>query len=142
MNAFSVSLYKLILYVKCLLLEEPREKLKLFTGLAECLLDNVTFPCSDEICLFNVHLLFEVTKHEKFFISHMGFITSVFMLPLEVETAPAAQQLHRAFLDLEFLRCELLPPFHRDVSAFFPLGSWLYCMHFLLVKRQGAIEDT
>lgn len=49
---------------------------------------------------------------KKFFISHVDFITSVFVLPLELETAPAAQQLHGALLDLEFLRCELLPPFH------------------------------
>lgn len=60
---------------------------------------------------------------KKYFISHMDFITSVSMLPLEVETSPAAQQLHRALLDLEFLRCELLPPFRREVSAVFPLGS-------------------
>ncbi|KAI1236178.1 putative tRNA pseudouridine synthase 1, partial [Lamprotornis superbus] len=40
---------------------------------------------------------------EKFFVSHMDFITSVFMLSLEVETAPAAQQFQGALLDLEFL---------------------------------------
>lgn len=68
----------------------------------------------------------------------MDFITSVFMLPLEVETAPAAQSYIGALLDLEFLRCELLPPFHREVSAFFPSASWLYCRHFPLVKRQNA----
>lgn len=60
---------------------------------------------------------------KKFFVSRMDFITSGFVLPLEVETAPTAQQFHGALLDLEFLRCELPPPFHREVSALFPLGS-------------------
>lgn len=130
------------MYAKCLLLEVPREKLKLFTGLAECLPKTMSHFHARIRSVFSMLIFFLKSLNMKKFMSHMDFITSVFVLPLELETAPAAQQLHGALLDLEFLRCELLPPLHRGVSAFFPLGSWLHCQHFLLVKRQGAIEGT
>lgn len=143
MNDFTVRLYKLILYVKCLPLEVPREKLNLFSGLAECLPQTASHFPAQMRSVFSMFILFlRSLNMKKFFVSRMHFITSVFVLPLEVETAPAAQHLHGALLDLEFLRCELLPSFHREVSALFPLGSWLYCQCFLLVKRQGAIEGT
>lgn len=101
-----------------------QNKLKHFTGLVERLLKIKSHFHAQIRSVFSMFIFFLRSLNIKtFFISHMDFITSVFMLPLEVETAPAARQLHGALLDLEFLRCELLPAFHRDVSAFFPLGS-------------------
>lgn len=72
MNVFTVRLYKLIICVKCPLLEVPREELKLFTGLAECLLKTMSHFHAQVRSVFSMLIFFlRSLNMKKAFISHM-----------------------------------------------------------------------